>query len=152
MQGHDQPHYTNVQMPFPDQPPNIPEDNPTGVYRTHFHLPESWDQRRVLIHFGGVESAFFVFCNGKRVGFAKDSRTAVEFDLTPMVQKGMNQISVVVIRWSDGSHLEDQDHWWMAGIHRNVYLRSTEKVYLEDVFAKTGLNEEMTEGHLEVQV
>ena len=152
MQGHDRPPYTNVQMPFPDQPPNIPEDNPTGVYRTHFHLPEAWDQRRILIHFGGVESAFFVFCNGSRVGFAKDSRTAVEFDLTPMVQKGMNQISVVVIRWSDGSHLEDQDHWWMAGIHRGVYLRSTEKVYLEDVFAKTGLNEEMTEGHLEVQV
>ena len=139
-------------MPFPDQPPNIPEDNPTGVYRTHFHLPESWDQRRILIHFGGVESAFFVFCNGKRVGFAKDSRTAVEFDLTPLVQKGMNQISGVVSRGADGRHLEDQDHWGMAGIHRGVYLRSTKKVYLEDVFAKTGLNEEMTEGHLEVQI
>ena len=152
MQGHDRPHYTNVQMPFTDQPPKVPEDNPTGVYRIRFQLPNRWEKRRVLIHFGGVESAFFVFCNGIRAGFAKDSRTAVEFDLSPLLREGENQLSVVVIRWSDGSHLEDQDHWWMAGIHRSVYLRSTEKVYLEDVFAQTTLNRELTQGLLEIQI
>jgi len=72
--------------------------------------------------------------------------------LSPLLREGENQLSVVVIRWSDGSHLEDQDHWWMAGIHRSVYLRSTEKVYLEDVFAQTTLNRELTQGLLEIQI
>ena len=71
MQGYDSPHYTNVQMPFAHQPPKVPEENPTGVYRSCFTLPKDWKERRTVIHFGGVESAFFVFCNGNKVGFSK---------------------------------------------------------------------------------
>ncbi|MCS5660725.1 MAG: beta-galactosidase, partial [Dehalococcoidia bacterium] len=151
MQGHDFPHYTNVQMPFPHQPPKVPEENPTGVYRTRFALPDYWKERRTVIHFGGVESAFFLFCNGNQVGFGKDSRTPVEFDLTPWIVAGENQLTVVVIRWSDGSFLEDQDHWWMAGLHRSVYLRSTAMTYLEDMFPRGELNQDLDAGSLEVE-
>lgn len=134
-QRFDKPWYTNVLMPFDNYPPNVPEDNPTGLYRLDFKLPKDWRGRRVVIHFGGVESAFYVFLNGHFVGFAKDSRTPSEFDLTPYLQAAGNTLAVKVIRWSDGSFLEDQDHWWMAGIHREVYLTSTEDVHIADVFA-----------------
>ena len=150
MQGYDSPHYTNVQMPFAHQPPKVPEENPTGVYRSCFTLPKDWKERRTVIHFGGVESAFFVFCNGNKVGFSKDSRTPVEFNLTPWIVSGTNHLTVVVIRWSDGSFLEDQDHWWMAGPHRSIYLRSTAMTYLEDLFSLGELNQNLDEGSLEV--
>ena len=152
MQGYDIPHYTNVQMPFTHQPPKVPEENPTGVYRSYFNLPKGWDERRTVIHFGGVESAFFVFCNGVQVGFSKDSRTAVEFNLTPFIVSGKNNITIIVIRWSDGSFLEDQDHWWMAGPHRSISLRSTAMNYLQDIFALGKLNQNLDKGSLEVEV
>ena len=132
----DKPWYTNVVMPFPNYPPNVPNDNPTGLYRTSFTLPKDWQGRRVVIHFGGVESCYFVYLNGSQVGFAKDSRTPSEFDLTPFVKTGSNTLAVKVIRWSDASFIEDQDHWWMAGIHRSVYLYTTESVHIADVFAR----------------
>ena len=138
-------------MPFAHQPPKVPEKNPTGVYRSSFTLPKGWKERRTVIHFGGVESAFFVFCNGSQVGFSKDSRTPVEFNLTPWVVSGTNHLTVVVIRWSDGSFLEDQDHWWMAGLHRSIYLRSTAMTYLEDVFSRGELNQNLDVGSLEVE-
>jgi beta-galactosidase len=125
LQGYDRPIYTNILMPFSNYPPRVPAENPTGLYRHRFTLPKSWQQRRVVIHFAGVESAFFVYLNGQEVGFAKDSRTPSEFDLTPWLKNGVNTLAVKVIRWSDGSFIEDQDHWWMAGIHRDVYLYCT---------------------------
>ena len=134
----DKPWYTNVVMPFPNYPPHVPAENPTGLYRTTFTLPREWQNRRVVIHFGGVESCFFVYLNGSQVGFAKDSRTPSEFDLTPFVKTGSNTLAVKVIRWSDASFIEDQDHWWMAGIHRSVYLYTTESVHIADVFARGG--------------
>ena len=151
MQGHDYPHYTNVQMPFSHQPPKVPEENPTGVYRTNFTLPKAWKERRTVIHFSGVESTFFVFCNGNQVGFGKDSRTPVEFDLSSWIKTGKNQLTVIVVRWSDGSFLEDQDHWWMAGSHRSVYLRSTGKTFLEDMFPRAELNQGLDSGSLDVE-
>jgi len=151
MQGYDYPHYTNVQMPFPDQPPAVPEKNPTGVYRKTFTLPKEWKNRRIVIHFGGVESSFFLFCNGNNVGFGKDSRTPVEFDLTKWLIEGENHLSIVVIRWSDGSFLEDQDHWWMAGPHRSIYLRSTGKTFLEDIFPVGNLLKGFDKGSIEVE-
>ena len=129
----DYPWYTNIRMPFDNQPPNVPDENPTGIYRRSFDLPAGWKKRRTIIHFDGVESAFFLFINGKEVGFSKDSRTPAAFDISAYVSEGENSLTAVVIRWSDGSFLEDQDHWWMAGIYRDVYLYSTDREYLRDV-------------------
>jgi len=158
-QGYDAPIYTNVQMPWDEQPPGVPrEDNPTGLYRTPFQVPAAWRGRRVVLHFGGVESCFRVWINGREVGLGKDSRLPSEFDITAHLNWGKgsrasrNLLAVEVVRWSDGSHLEDQDHWWMAGIHREVYVYSTAAMHLEDVFARGDLDETCTEGQLALKI
>jgi beta-galactosidase len=148
----DLPQYTNVQMPFTLEPPNVPYDNPTGVYRTTFSLDSQWVSRRTVIHFAGVESAYYVYVNGRQVGFSKDSRTPTEFDLSPYVHQGENELVVVVIRWSDGTYLEDQDHWYHAGIHREVYLYSTDHAYIQDLFVKSGLDDEYQNGILDIKM
>ena len=132
----DLPIYTNVQMPFENRPPFVPEENPTAVYRREFTIPDSWRGRRVVVHFGGVESYYELYVNGRFVGMAKDTRLPSEFDITSFVSMGANRIAVKVIRWSDSSYVEDQDQWWMAGIYRDVYLYSTEPAFLADVFAR----------------
>lgn len=153
MQGFDKPHYTNITMPFKNDPPRVPrDDNPTGVYRRTFRLPASWKGRRTIIHIGGAESCYFLYCNGEQVGMAKDSRLPSEFDLTPFVKSGINTLVVMVIRWSDASYVEDQDHWWMAGIHRSVYLRSTAQFYLEDVVVTAVPDSTFKRGVLSVAV
>ena len=126
MQGFkDKPWYTNVVMPFDNKPPIVPEENPTGVYRTRFKVPRQWKDRRIVLHFGGVESYYEVTLNGEPIGMAKDSRLPSEFDVTDALRSGGNVLAVKVVRWSDASYIEDQDHWWMAGIHREVYLYCT---------------------------
>ena len=122
MRGFDYPHYTNVQMPFPELPPEVPAENPTGVYRRTFELSEKWASRRTVIHFEGAESYFVFFVNGTRAGDSKDSRGAAEFDITSLVKAGTNELTVVVIKWSDGTFIEDQDHWYLPGLSRSVYL------------------------------
>jgi beta-galactosidase len=134
-QGWDKPHYTNVQMPFENKPPVVPFENPTGVYRRTFTLPKGWAGRRTVIEFGGVESCYCLYLNGAFVGLSKDTRLPSAFDLTPYLTDGENTLVVVCIRYCDGSYVEDQDHWWMAGIYRSVNLYSTDTVYIEDVFA-----------------
>ena len=152
MQGKwDQPIYTNVKMPFENNPPIVPEDNPTGLYRTEFKLPKEWKGRRTVISFGGVESVLEVFLNGQFIGMSKDSRLAAEFDLTPAVKSGINSLAVRVIRWSDASYIEDQDHWWMAGIYRDVYLYSTDHAFIEDVFSNGDYDIETGEGIISVE-
>jgi len=148
----DLPVYTNVQMPFSHEPPFVPEKNPSGVYRISFDLPENWTERRTVIHFSGVESAFFIYINGQQAEFAKDSRTAAEFDITSYLNKGKNTLAVKVIRWSDGSFIEDQDHWWMAGIYRDVYMYSTDKVYLEDLFVNVEPSGDFGSGILDLKL
>lgn len=148
----DWPIYTNIKMPFDCPPPRVPEENPAAIYQTSFVLDAAWFARRTVIHFGGVESAFFLFCNGAEVGMSKGSRTPAEFDLTPFVREGENKIEVRVFRWSDGSFLEDQDHWWMAGIYREVYLYSTAREYIQDVFARPVLNDDFLDAALNVDV
>jgi beta-galactosidase len=151
LQGWDRPHYTNVVMPFANDPPDVPEENPTGLYRRTVTMPAAWAGRRVVLHLGGAESVVYVWWNGRPVGFSKDSRLPAEFDVTPFVRPGENVLAVAVVRWSDGSWLEDQDHWWMAGLHREVFLYSTESVYLADVRATAGLAADRTTGTLAVQ-
>jgi beta-galactosidase len=152
MQGFDRPQYTNVQMPFAAVPPHVPRDNPTGVYRRRFTLPTGWDGRRVVLHIGAAESVIEVFLNGRQVGISKDSRLAAEFDITPDAQPGDNQLTCVVVRWSDASWIEDQDYWWHAGIEREVFLRSTAPVFLADVKAIGDLADDLTTGLLDVRI
>ncbi len=151
MQGYDKPHYTNVIMPWENNPPFVPDDNPTGVYRTTFELPGSWAKRRVVLHVGGAESCYYVYVNGRQVGMAKDCRLPSEFNLSPYLQEGENSLAIVCIRWSDGSYVEDQDHWWQAGVYRDVYLYRQEDAYIEDVFAIGDLDEACRDGRLTVR-
>lgn len=148
----DGPWYTNVAMPFENNMPCVPEENPTGLYCTTFTVPATWTDRRVVIHFAGVESVFEVWLNGNLVGMAKDCRLPSEFDLSDWLQEGENTLAVKVIRWSDGSYLEDQDHWWMAGIYRDVYLYSTPPAYIEDFFARPDYDPDSQQGKIEVDV
>ena len=152
MQGVDRPQYTNVQMPFPGLPPYVPEANPTGVYRTPFTVPESWAGRRTILSVGAAESVLEVWVNGVAVGMSKDSRLAAEFDVTDRVRPGTNLLTCVVIRWSDASYIEDQDQWWHAGIQREVTLRSTGQVFIADVKAIGGLDDDLRSGTLELRI
>lgn len=153
MQGYGKPHYTNVQMPFPDDPPFVPDDNPTGIYTREFTIPREWKGRRVVLHFGGAESVLYVYVNGREVGMSKDTRLPSEFDITDFVQAGRkNRVTAVVVKWSDATFVEDQDQWWMGGLHREVYLYSTAAIYLRDVFAVGGLENDYKDGKLDLFV
>jgi beta-galactosidase/beta-glucuronidase len=153
LQGFDKPIYTNLKYPFPPNPPFVPQhDNPTGLYQHHFTLPANWAGRQIFICFEGVESAFYLWLNGREVGYSQGSRLPAEFDLTPYLQPGSNTLSAMVIRWSDGSYLEDQDHWWLAGIFRDVYLYATPKVHIFDLFARPELDGDDPNGLLRVEV
>lgn len=137
----DVPIYTNVRMPFDHTAPAVPEDNPTGVYRRTVTVPRQWSGRRVVLTIGGAESVAFVYVDGTCVGMAKDSRLPSEFDITDHVRTGRKAtIAVVVVKWSDASHIEDQDQWWMAGLHRSVHLHATNPVHIADVHAVAGWN------------
>ena len=125
MDGFGQPKYTNVVMPFPDLPPNVPEQNETGIYRRSFAIPRGWRSRPVVLQFGGSEGALYVLVNGEPVGIAKDARTPAEFDISKLVRHdGPNELVAVVVRWSDASFVEDQDQWWHAGLPRSIRLIS----------------------------
>jgi beta-galactosidase len=150
MHGFDRPHYTNVQMPFDCAPPNVPDDNPTGLYRTAFTLPEAWSGRRVVLHVGAAESVLYVWLNGEAVGMGKDSRLPQEFDLTPYLTPGENLLACAVVKWSDASFIEDQDQWWMGGIFRDVFLYSTGPAFIADVFAQAEPDAEFRAGRLVV--
>jgi len=150
LQGYDNPIYTNLKYPFEDKPPFVPADNPTGVYRVNFELPKAWAGRQQRINFDGVNSAFHLWCNGIWVGYSQDSRLASEFDLSAHLREGHNQLTVMVLRWSDGSYLEDQDMWWLSGIFRDVCLLSKPVVAIQDVTVTTDLDACFNHGTLHV--
>ncbi len=147
MKGYGTAIYANWRYPFePVNPPFVPTDadttdphlhNPVGQYRRTFEVPATWRGMDVHVEFGGVQSAYHLWVNGAYVGYAEDSRLPSEFDLTDLLRYdgGPNQISVEVYRWSDGSYREDQDHWRMSGIHRDVVLRAFAKTRLQDIDA-----------------
>jgi len=152
MRGFDHPHYTNKVMPFKEMPPEVPACNPTGIYQRTFELPDSWNNRRTVIHFEGAESYFVFFVNGCKAGDSKDSRGSAEFDITPFLKPGSNDLTVVVIKWSDATFIEDQDHWYLPGLSRSVYLYSTDLEYIGDIFARTALENDMQTGILDLEV
>jgi beta-galactosidase len=151
LHGYGIPIYTNVRYPFPNNPPNIPADrNPVGSYRTTFRVPGDWDGRRVFLHFDGVKSAFYLWLNGKKVGYSQGSMTPAEFDVTGFLVPGKNLLAAEVYRWSDGSYLEDQDMWRFSGIYRDVYLFSTPKVHIRDFQAVCDLDADYRNANLSV--
>ena len=133
LQGYDKPIYTNVKYPFPVDPPRVPTENPTGCYTKAFCVPDEWlSSGRTRVIFNGVNSAFYLVCNGLFVGYSQDSRLPADFDLTDFLQSGDNRIAVMVLRWSDGSYLEDQDMWWLSGIFRSVELLHKPDQHISD--------------------
>jgi len=139
MAGFDAPIYTNVVMPYAGEPPSSPELNPTGLYRTTFGVPVAWKGRRVLLGLGAAESVAHIWINGVEVGFAKDSRLPSSFDVTDHLVRGLNTLAIAVVQFSDASWIEDQDQWWLGGIHRGVTLTAIGRVHLADVVAVGGI-------------
>ena len=161
MANYGKPVYTNVGYPFKDKAPNanegwtqygVTDHNATGFYRRTITIPEKWNDKRVFVHFDGVYSAAVVWVNGKYVGYSQDSNTDAEFDITGFVTTGDNQLSVRVYRWCDGSYLEGQDMWHLSGIHRDVYLVATPKVFVADHYISSTLNDNATSGSMSVKL
>ncbi len=144
MHGFDIPIYTNIIYPWPQdarKAPQPPHDwNPVGSYRVRFTVPSAWNGRRVYLHFEGVDSCFYAWVNGHKLGYNEDSRTPAEFDLTPHLKPAGNLLAVEVYRFGDGAFLEDQDMWRMSGIFRDVYLWSTPPQHVRDFEARTDLD------------
>ena len=147
----DKPIYTNTQMPFAEQPPFVPEENPHGVYERDFDLPKSWAGKRVVLQLGGYESVALIYINGIEVGLTKDSRLAAEFDVTNFVRSGNNVVRIDVTKWSDATFIEDQDQWWHGGITRSIKLYATNKVFIECFKTVTGLEKNGTTGILSIE-
>ncbi|MDO9541386.1 MAG: glycoside hydrolase family 2 TIM barrel-domain containing protein [Kiritimatiellia bacterium] len=137
MFGFGRPVYTNSIYPFPVDPPYVPTENPVGLYRRCFDIPENWNGRQMFLNFDGVDSAFYVWVNSQPVGFSKGSHLPSEFDVTPYIKPGVNSLAVQVFQWSDGSYLEDQDMWRMSGIFRDVYLLAVPMVHIRDARVQT---------------
>lgn len=141
LQGYSAPIYTNINFPIPVNPPYVPAQNPTGIYRKSFRLDKSHKKsdRDVRIRFDGVDSAYYVYLNNSFVGFSKGSRNPAEFDIGRYVKSDEeNVLFVVVVQWSDGTYIEDQDQWWLSGIYRDVTVISYPKAaHIEDFFFDT---------------
>lgn len=135
MQGTDDlPWYTNSQMPWGEFPPTSPAANPTGVYEREIDVPAEWAGRRIVLQVGAAESVLLVHVDGRPVGISKDSHLAAEFDLSDAVRPGASAtVRLTVVKWSDATHIEDQDQWWHGGITRSVLLYATDPLYLADV-------------------
>lgn len=139
--GYDMPNYINVKYPYVMDPPHIPDENPVGLYRTIFVLPTSFEERKTILHFGGVNSSFILYVNGKEVGYSQGSHMPSEFDITQFVHTGANLIAVSVYKLSATSYLEDQDFFRHSGIFREVYAYSVDKNSIYDFSVKTSLKD-----------
>ncbi|TDN95086.1 beta-galactosidase [Salegentibacter sp. 24] len=153
LQGYDIPIYTNVTYPHPKNPPFIDGDyNPVGSYRTQFNLPQNWDDKEIILHFGSISGYAQIYVNGKEVGMTKASKTPAEFDITPFLKEGENLLAVQVFRWHDGSYLEDQDFWRLSGIERDVYLQALPKTTIWDYRVSSSLGQEYEDGIFNVNL
>ncbi|MEL7120815.1 MAG: glycoside hydrolase family 2 TIM barrel-domain containing protein, partial [Bacteroidota bacterium] len=157
MYGYGLPIYTNTVYPFSTEGFKAPKDwNPIGSYRKSFELPTSWDwsqnsKDQIYLHFEGVNSAFYVWINGQKVGYSQGSRTPAEFNISQYLKAGKNQISVEVYRWSDASYLEDQDFWRLSGIYRDVFLWKSGSAGIRDLEILADYNATDRSGSLKVE-
>ncbi|MFA9370866.1 MAG: glycoside hydrolase family 2 TIM barrel-domain containing protein [Labilibaculum antarcticum] len=159
MEGFDTPIYINTNYPFWEivkqkpQPPFIPKDyNPIGLYKRKFTIAKDWKGRQIFIKFGAVKSAFYIWVNGKKVGYSEGSKTPAEFDITQYVHDGVNDVSLEVYRWSDGSYLECQDFWRLSGLERDVTLSALPKVRVRDFKAIANLDSNYANGLFSLEV
>lgn len=151
LQGYGKMHYSDLWYNFPIIPPHVPSTNPTGLYRRQFKVSQIDETEQYLIGFSGVDSAFKLYLNGQEVGYSKGARLPSEFDLTPYLQTGENTLALLVVQWSDGTYLEDQDMWWLSGLFRDVNFYSRPKAGLYDLQVQTYLSHDYTQGNLVVQ-
>ncbi len=152
-EGYDQARYNNITYPFPANRPLIPHaTNPVGSYRRDVTLPAGWAGSDVVLHIGAAGAAYSVWVNGQKVGYAEDSKLPSEFDVTRFVKPGNNTVAIQVIRWSDGSYLEDQDFWRVSGIEREVFLMAAPKTRVRDLFVHAGLDAAYQDGMLAVDL
>lgn len=153
LKGFGKPWYTNVNYPFPVEPPRVPNENPTGSYRRHFALSEDQIKgRQTILRFEGVDSYFKVWVNGHYVGLSKGSRLPSEFDVSKYVKAGDNLIAVRVTQWSDATYLEDQDMWWLSGIFRDVALVLRPTAHIADVHLDASLDKSFANGVLDAKI
>ena len=149
----DFPVYTNIIYPYEINPPFMPKDyNPIGLYHRKFKISKEWNDKEVFIHFGAVNSAFYIWINGVKVGYSEGSKTPAEFNITKYINSGTNTIMLQVIRWSDGTYLEDQDFWRLSGIERDVFLYAQPKVALRDFFVKTNLSDDLKTSDFNIDI
>lgn len=152
LQGFGVPIYTNVIYPFPKNPPFVGENNPVGTYRKEFTIPGNWTEKEIFLHFGSITGHATFYLNGQKVGMSKVSKSPVEFNITKYLKKGINTLAVQVIRWHDGSYLEDQDFWRLSGIERDVTLLAVPRSTIWDYFLQAGLDKTYTDGTFNLTV
>ncbi|MFL0249573.1 glycoside hydrolase family 2 TIM barrel-domain containing protein [Clostridium neuense] len=150
--GYDQCHYTNLNYPIPCDPPYVPNENPAGTYVREFNVSENWSGKSKYVVFEGVNSCFYLWVNGKFVGYSQGSRMPAEFDITNYLISGKNRMSVLVLKWCDGTYLEDQDLWRFSGIFRDVYLLAREEAHVVDVFTKQDLLADFSKASLNCEI
>ena len=147
MKGYDYPIYTNVKYPHKTTPPLITDDyNPVGSYKRTFEVPANWKNKQVIAHFGAAGASLSLWVNEQYVGYSEDSKTPMEFDITPFLKSGKNTMAVEVFRWCDGSYLEDQDFWRLSGITRDVYLVARGNQALKDFRVGSNLDDAFKNG------
>jgi len=151
MHGYDTPNYTNVTYPYPCDPPYVPNENPAGIYIRDFYV-QSPNEKDVYLLFEGVNSCFYLWINGVEVGYSQVSHMTSEFLVTPYLKPGQNRIAVMVLKWCDGSYLEDQDMWRHSGIFRDVYLLYRDKSHIRDFFIKTSLDENYSNATVQCEI
>lgn len=145
--------YADEEYNFPYDVPNVPaNDNPTGSYVHEFVVPSSWSGRQIFVHFGAVRTAFYLWVNGRAVGYSEDSRLPAEFNLTSYVRPGKNTLAVQVLQWADAAYLEGQDMWRMGGIERGVYLYSAPATRIRDLFVRASLTNGYRDGMLDTDI
>ncbi len=150
--GYDTPNYTNINYPFPVDPPHVPDANPSALYVRDFELTNEYlSDREIFINFEGVDSCFYLYINDEFVGYSQVSHNTSEFNITDKLSTGKNTVKVLVFKWCDGSYLEDQDKFRFSGIFREVYLLSRDKVHISDIYCRQSLNEDFTEAALRVE-
>ena len=140
--GYDTHQYSNIRYPFPFDPPYVPQDNPCGAYVKEFDYQRDGAAPRVYLNFEGVDSCFYVWLNGIYIGYSQVSHCTSEFDVTQAIADGKNRLAVLVLKWCDGSYLEDQDKFRMSGIFRDVYLLNRPEQTVWDYFVKTTMGKE----------